>query len=106
MEEPPQVELIHDDDSQEQQLLDDAPRFVFVDTDEEELDEEDPSLPLPPAPPVDPVERAKRYGLSTPEYDMLRHFGVPLVLWQVLGMIFDTMGPVTRDLDCLDFFAG
>ena len=106
VEEPPQVELIHDDDSQEQQLLDDAPRFVFVDTDEEELDEEDPSLPLPPAPPVDPVERAKRYGLSTPEYDMLRHFGVPLVLWQVLGMIFDTMGPVTRDLDCLDFFAG
>ena len=105
VEEPPQVEHIHDDDSQQQQLLDDEPQFVFIESDEEP-DEEEPSLPLPPEPPVDPAERAKRYGLTTPEYEMLRHFGVPLVLWQVLAMIVDTMGPVGRDLDCLDFFAG
>jgi hypothetical protein len=64
------------------------------------------ALVIVPSSLVDPCERAKRFGLNLPEYEALCHFGVPVILMQVLAMLFDTMGVIPRDLHCLDMFAG
>ena len=47
-----------------------------------------------------------RFGLKLHEYEALCLAKVPLIMWQILGMVFDAMGVIPGDLHCLDMFAG